>query len=99
MEKITLNENVLDTEINIGDDFRGTLREFFVELAIKVWVEEEGFSGKRPWGNSGWKNDVYAELVRNGVLPGVINEYEELENVDKKEADALIVELLVNYAT
>ena len=50
-----------------------TVREFLFELLHTLWVEEEGFSGKRPFGNSGWKHAVEQALVANGVIEGELD--------------------------
>ncbi len=44
-----------------------TVRDYLKALLLRVWTEEEGFSGKRPFGNSGWKNEVYDALIRGGA--------------------------------
>lgn len=40
-----------------------TLREILTDLLITVWIDEEGFSGKRPWGNSSWQYDITEALA------------------------------------
>ena len=37
-----------------------TIGEYFEKLLLTLWDEQEDFSGKRPFGNSGWEYDVYA---------------------------------------
>jgi len=44
----------------------GTLQGLLFALAEKVWIEEEGFGGKRPFGNSGWQHEVYAAIATKG---------------------------------
>jgi hypothetical protein len=55
-----------------GDNL--TVREYLRILLDTLWVEEEGFSGKRPFGNSGWKYELYEPLVRDGFLPGEVED-------------------------
>jgi hypothetical protein len=93
---MALSEDVLDLEIH--GDFEGTLRNFFKELSLQVWVEGEGFSGKRPFGNSGWKFDVYAALIEAKIVPGKLDEYGHVEECDIQEIDRLITELIVEHA-
>lgn len=45
-----------------------TIKEYFLELLKTLWLEEEGFSGKRPFGNSGWQYEIYDLLTQNGIL-------------------------------
>jgi len=44
-----------------GDDL--TCREYLCELLAAVWEQEEGFNGKRPFGNSGWQGDILDALA------------------------------------
>lgn len=82
----------LDVKID-DEDFKGTIREFFKELAIMVWTEGEGFNGKRPFGNSGWSYMVYKPLIKEGMLKGELDEYGYLQDYDPN-ADKLIEKLL-----
>lgn len=49
-----------------------TLRQFLHQLLDALWVEGEGFSGKRPWGNSGWQYGVLDALARAGHIEGAV---------------------------
>jgi len=89
---MALAPEVLD--IKIDGDFSGTLRDFFKELSLKVWNEVEGFSGKRPFGNSGWQNEVYSALIAAGVVDGKLDEYGFVEECDTREIDKLVTELV-----
>lgn len=67
-----------------------TLREYLKELLRTVWREEEGFSGKRPFGNSGWQYQLAADLMKAGVPVGTLDEDGYIGDVDHKVFDALI---------
>lgn len=45
------------------------VREYLVSLLLKLWEDPEGFSGKRPWGNSGWHYELYYALGEAGMVP------------------------------
>ncbi len=62
-----LLQMVLDCPMGPNDAQAGTVRDYFVELAAAVWREGEGFSGKRPFGNSGWESQVYKALDARGL--------------------------------
>jgi hypothetical protein len=74
-----------------------TIREYLRELLLTLWMEEEGFSGKRPFGNSGWQHDVYAPLVKAGFIKGTVDE--EWNNVDvaDEEKASKFVQKLIEY--
>lgn len=75
--KIALDYRLPDS---FGQEFDGclTLRSFFVEIARRVINEDEGFSGKRPFGNSGWQGYVADTLLKVGLID------------DESEYDALM---------
>jgi hypothetical protein len=83
--------SVLDLPLPDNDAGAGTVRDYLIELLSLVWEHEQSFNGKRPFGNSGWQYDIYVPLVRAGILPGNLDEYDELNDFDHREADKLIL--------
>jgi len=81
---------ILATPMEGNDADASTIREYLVALLATLWAEGEGFSGKRPFGNSGWHWDLYEALVKAGQLPGTFDDDGYLEDVDKTKADELI---------
>lgn len=75
-----------------GDDL--SIREYLCELLLVLWAEGEGFSGKRPFGNSGWEHDLYKPLIKAKLVPGELDEDGYLETVDQFKADALVRKLI-----
>ena len=72
-----------------------TLADYFQTLLFKIWEEGEGFSGKRPFGNSGWQYEVYYCLVKNGLVEGEIDpEYGDLISFDREAAEDFVYEYL-----
>lgn len=68
-----------------------TIREYFVELLQSLWYEGEGFSGKRPFGNSGWQWDLYKPLIENKLIKGKLDsEGESILEVDEEAGWKLI---------
>lgn len=49
-----------------GDDI--TVRDYLRTLLTTLWEEGEGFSGKRPFGNSGWEFDILIPLAVAGFV-------------------------------
>lgn len=69
-----------------------TIKQYLKELLIALWDEKESFSGKRPFGNSGWELDLYKVLVEEKIIKGRINEEDSyLESCNKKEGDRIIL--------
>ena len=71
-----------------------TIRGYLHELLSKLWQEAEGFSGKRPFGNSGWEYDLYLPLVKHGHVKGDIDEDGFLDEFNEQEANDLVFELI-----
>lgn len=86
---------MLDLEI-YSDDLNQTLtlREYFKKLLIALWEEEESFNGKRPFGNSGWQYDVYTALIKHGLIPGKIDFFGYISEIDEVEAQQFIIKLI-----
>ena len=72
-----------------------TIREFLRELLLALWEEGEGFSGKRPFGNSGWKYQVYASLVKEKFIEGTLDREGYLQDYDRRAAHELLQKLIV----
>lgn len=54
-----------------------TIREYFRLLLTTLYEEGEGFSGKRPLGNSGWDTNLEAVLIQHGCIAGEVTHIEE----------------------
>jgi len=52
-----------------NDNADVTLREYFKRMLVQVFAEGEGFSGKRPFGDSGWQSQLEFDMVKAGLLP------------------------------
>ncbi len=82
---------ILELPLEDGNDSGATtVRGYLVALLGEVWKYTEGFSGKRPFGNSGWEYDLYAALGRGGAVPITFDEYGDVEDVDTRKCDQLI---------
>lgn len=71
-----------------------TIKDYFKSLLSRLWADGESFSGKRPFGNSGWEYDLYRPLIKAGAVNGKLDEFDDIEEVDKKAADKLIFKLI-----
>lgn len=58
---------VLDLELPRNDAAAFTVRDYLSRLLLKVWLEGEEFSGKRPFGNSGWEYDLIDPIKSAGL--------------------------------
>lgn len=87
-------QNVLSCPMDKNNAGATTVREYLVELMSALWYEEEGFSSKRPFGDSDWQFDVYLALNRAGLIDGLVLDsdgyVEHFSRADQKIADDLI---------
>jgi hypothetical protein len=87
-------ELILNLKVeNFDDDV--TVRAYLHDLLITLWREGDSFSGKRPFGDSGWEYDLYIVLVQNGYAAGQYDDG-ELTNWSPDECNG-IVEDVINY--
>ena len=84
-------QQVLDLALPENDSGASTVRGYLVALLAELWREEEGFSGKRPFGNSSWQYDIYVPMVTAGMISGQLDEHGYAEELDDRAADALIL--------
>lgn len=51
-----------------------TPRRYLIDLLLALWNEGESFSGKRPFGDSGWQSDLAVPAILSGAIAGEIDE-------------------------
>lgn len=71
---------------------------YLIRLLAVMWQEGEGFSGKRPFGNSSWECEIYDALVRADLVGGVIDSDGYLDEVDDVAADRLVAGAIASLA-
>lgn len=71
-----------------------TIGEYFEKLLLTLWDEQEEFSGKRPFGNSGWEYDVYASLISAGVVDGSLDEEGYVVDVTYSAANDIVCKMI-----
>lgn len=72
-----------------------TIGEYLEKLLLTLWDEEDGFSGKRPFGNSGWKWEVYIALISAKVVNGKLDEDGYIEEIDFSMADDVVRNIII----
>jgi hypothetical protein len=87
-------EEVLKLPMDANDSGATTIKGYLHALLKKLWQEEEGFSGKRPFGNSGWSSDLHKPLIIAGAVKGRLDPDGYIQECDSKEADRLIFEAI-----
>lgn len=89
------NPELLDVRSFVNDlDREMSLREYLCALLAKLWEEGESFSGKRPFGNSGWDYDVYTFLVKGGAVAGELDDDGYIVDFDRTAANKLVPGLI-----
>lgn len=87
-------EEILDIEFENMRRDKITIRDYLKELLVTLWEEGESFSGKRPFGDSGWEYEIFGALVDNKVIHGTNEDY--CLDLDEDEALKLVIKL-INY--
>lgn len=88
----------MDYRFEDDDSGAASFKAYFKTLLIALWQQGEGFSGKRPFGNSDWQHNIYKHLVASGAVKGVIDDEGHLQSFDKLRADSVIYKLIVSLA-
>lgn len=78
----TSPHEVLALPMEDNDSGADTVRGYLLALLAELWKHGEGFSGKRPFGNSGWETDLYHPLVKAGYISGTLDEDGYLDDYD-----------------
>lgn len=95
---MSIEEEVLAARLSENNDAGvETVREYLFKLLYDVWLYDEGFDGKRPFGNSGWKWELYIALIRAGIVNGSFDEYgyvDEFSDEERGRADSLIFDAI-----
>lgn len=71
-----------------------SIHDYLVRLLATLWHEQDEFSGKHPFGNSGWSYDVMACLIAHNLIPGELDEDGYVKIVDYGEGDKVIREYI-----
>lgn len=83
-------QQVLALPMQENDADAATIRDYLIALLATLWEEKDGFTGKRPFGNSGWDGDLVIALIRAGLIEGALDEDGYLESCDDDAAEELI---------
>jgi hypothetical protein len=86
--------NIFDVPMGDNDAGANTIGDYLKLLLFELWRNGEGFSGKRPFGNSGWEYEVYTALVVAGMIDGKLDEDGYLETCDSDAGFVLIIEAI-----
>lgn len=89
-EQAVTVQQVLDCPMGENDADAKTVREFLGTLLLTVWIEQEMFSGKRPFGNSSWQHEVYIALAVAGYIEGSKDDEDWGWEYDEAAGNALI---------
>lgn len=91
--------DILKIKMQENDAGADTIGEYLALLLSGVIIEAEGFSGKRPFGNSGWYRELVEPLVRAGVVNGEVVEEWGVDGYDYKEIYAVLTKSVMEALT
>jgi hypothetical protein len=90
-------QEVLLLPMRKNDSGALTIGGYLQALLLRLWQEEEGFGGKRPFGNSCWKLDLFEPIAKAlGKWDDVRGTYCDRENI--AIYDQLIVDAIAALA-
>lgn len=89
-----MSKKVLDLPMSDNDAGASTIGEYLITLLEELWIEGEGFSGKRPFGNSGWEYELYKPLIEASKIKGSLDGDGYIEDVDSEGANKIILKAI-----
>jgi hypothetical protein len=91
---------ILAVPVAAGDSIHvaTTVRGYLVALLAELWRDSGSFTGKRPFGDSSWDHDLYAALIRAGVVEGSFDEDGFIADFDRRDADLAIAAAITELA-
>lgn len=81
---------ILNLPMQGNDADATTIREYLATLLRTLWIEKEGFNGKRPFGNSSWDFDIYDALIRGGAISGSFDADGYIDDCDDEAGYRLV---------
>jgi hypothetical protein len=72
---------------NDTDSGAADIRGYLKALLTTLYREDSDFSGKRPFGNSGWKYDLYIALGLAGMINITFDEDDYIDTLESAEMD------------
>lgn len=89
-----LDSKEFEEHSNYNDHLCQTVGEYFHILNKKLWREEESFSGKSPFGNSGWQHEILHAAAMSGILETVVFDDDGyIEEMEAKEFENMLSEV------
>ncbi len=92
-------ENILLSALEVRFDSDAgeqiTMREHLHALLSTLWDKGESFSGKRPFGNSGWEYEIFRPLIKAGYIKGELDMYGGIKSIaNKDEANNFVFDMI-----
>jgi hypothetical protein len=81
---------ILEMRMQPNDAGAETIRDYLITLLARVWELSDDFSGKRPFGMSGWVYELYIPLMTAGLISGKLDEDGYVVEMDTDAGDRII---------
>jgi len=87
-------QQILSLPMGKNDANAATIGQYFTALLHTLFIETEGFSGKRPFGNSGWDQEIDKALIANEAVTGSFDGDGYIDDYDSAAASAIVFDTL-----
>ena len=97
LDEESLPHRILHLPMGDNDADAATIGEYLGLLLSTLWLQQDEFSGKRPFGNSDWQYVVYLALAKAGIIDIQLDEdgYIDIFATDEQyKADELILQAI-----
>lgn len=86
---------LLHLPLEENDANAATVGEYLGLLLSTLWLQQDGFSGKRPFGNSDWATPVYLAMGKAGMIYFALNEDGYIDEFSTEEEQMIADELIL----
>lgn len=86
-------KDILKIKMTQNDAGASTIQDYLKCLLKNLWQDGEVFSGKRPFGNSGWEYELYLPLIQSGIVGGSVNQ-DGIQSFDEINANKAIFDAI-----
>lgn len=83
-------QDILNLRMRDNDVGARTVREYLIMLLLRLWEEQENFSGKRPFGSGAWYLELATPLIDAKLITGSFDENDCVEEYEQEKAHTLI---------
>lgn len=73
------------------------LSEYLKELTMQLFKKGTVFNPAMPFGAPCWQNEIYAGMIKNGIMRGTLHKDGKINVIDVLKADTMIMDFIKKH--